>query len=137
MGSRLPEGTDITYTYSYEGAGAAQSWVGAGRYAVVDFAAGPTRYGPANGVRGAVVPSVLPRLAAAAKMPRAVRGVHRAALTAHLVSVVVSAVRHVLVPDVQCDFAEFAEKVHHAHSTRFDGCWPPSVICVSQCVPAA
>jgi hypothetical protein len=52
----------FTYRYAYEGGGAAASWVGAGRFAVVDLAAGPCVYGRLGVSEGSVGPNALPRL---------------------------------------------------------------------------
>eukprot|EP00959_Pyramimonas_sp_CCMP1952_P057928 1209250-Pyramimonas_sp.AAC.1 len=35
----------FTYRYTYQGGGAAATWVGAGRFAVVDLGAGPCVFG--------------------------------------------------------------------------------------------
>jgi len=113
--SKSPVGTQqpaFQYLYSYQGAGASQSWIGAGRYVVVDVAAGPASYGPANAMEGAVSAVSVPRLEVLSDLSGAAKRAMEAQIKAELVAMTVDAVKHVLLPDVECNPANLTEKVY-------------------------
>eukprot|EP01124_Arcella_intermedia_P027972 TRINITY_DN5591_c0_g1_i3.p1 TRINITY_DN5591_c0_g1~~TRINITY_DN5591_c0_g1_i3.p1 ORF type:complete len:494 (+),score=106.90 TRINITY_DN5591_c0_g1_i3:510-1991(+) len=72
-----------------------QSWIGKGRYFVVDYAAGPVSYGPLQG-EGMVLPFTFPQINSATKLMKS-------KLCAHMVSVVVGTIQHVFVPDMRIE----------------------------------
>jgi len=103
---RSPMGTAVsldgfTYSHMYNGVGRAQSWVGSGRYAVVDLAAGPAWYGAKNDIQGAVAPGSFPRL----DMGHRLSPGEEANAVGLLSSIVADGVRHLFSPDIDCQVA--------------------------------
>ncbi|KAL6990090.1 hypothetical protein U1Q18_015838 [Sarracenia purpurea var. burkii] len=113
MYGRLPQLTeeemkkqegDYVYRYRYNGGGASQVWLSAGRFVVIDLSAGPCTYGKIETEEGSVSSKTLPRLQHV-MFPRglAAAGDHAAhdIFVGRVAALVATTIEHVIAPDVR------------------------------------
>ncbi|KAL2629904.1 hypothetical protein R1flu_014590 [Riccia fluitans] len=103
-----------TYHYTYNGGAATQVWLGAGRYAVIDLSAGPCVYGKIESDEGSVGYRSIPRLQHLL-FPRRRDPVSKKdtedSLRGLLSSLIVSAIEHVISPDVRFEYVDPAMRL--------------------------
>lgn len=97
-------GGKLSYRYRYDGGSPCASWISARSFVVVDLSAGPMVYGPTGAGDGTVGASSIPTITVEED-----KGITESSL-AQLSAVVLSAVRHVFAPDVDCN-GQYADKV--------------------------
>mmetsp|Transcript_56015 Transcript_56015/g.137363 ORF Transcript_56015/g.137363 Transcript_56015/m.137363 type:complete len:760 (-) Transcript_56015:34-2313(-) len=107
----------LNYVYRYVMAdgrtfSGGDSFVGRGRYAVVDLSAGPSQFGNSQAGEGTVVPSTIPRRYEQSWAVADARGEDLSAkFQASLANVIISSVKFLFAPDMQFDTLDFSEKV--------------------------
>lgn len=101
------------YQYRMQGAvSASDSFLGPGRYAVVDLSAGPSEFGSMAAGGGAVIAQTLPRSWFDWSTPLGPNSAGRSwRFQAQIIDVVRSAVANVFVPDLAIDQADYSEEV--------------------------
>ncbi|KAI8469957.1 MAG: hypothetical protein J3K34DRAFT_521754 [Monoraphidium minutum] len=126
----VKEEANMTYLYSYNGAGSSAAWMSSGNFLVIDVAAGPAIYGPAVDKKGGVVgPNSFPALRdvyrsifddlqhighqLSAQEHAQVIGEHaqKALFDGSLAATVSSAARSLFIPDVATEHIEYARSV--------------------------
>ncbi|BBN07035.1 hypothetical protein MPTK1_4g00410 [Marchantia polymorpha subsp. ruderalis] len=103
-----------TYRYRYNGGAASQVWLGSGRYAVIDLSAGPCVYGKIESDEGSVGYRSIPRLQHLL-FPRRRDPVSKKdteeSFRGLLSSLIVSAIEHVISPDVRFEYVDPAMRL--------------------------
>eukprot|EP00742_Colponemidia_sp_Colp-10_P008774 GILJ01009525.1.p1 GENE.GILJ01009525.1~~GILJ01009525.1.p1 ORF type:complete len:770 (+),score=115.28 GILJ01009525.1:103-2310(+) len=116
-------GDRFIYRYRYHGGGYTQNWIAKNRYLIVDVSAGPVQFGNLNAGEGTVSETSIPNLYRILENYRShhpegnIKPQHWTKthwfteFRAQLSSLVVSAVRHIFVPDVRYASIEFPDKI--------------------------
>eukprot|EP00252_Welwitschia_mirabilis_P008780 TRINITY_DN20945_c0_g1_i1.p1 TRINITY_DN20945_c0_g1~~TRINITY_DN20945_c0_g1_i1.p1 ORF type:complete len:808 (+),score=153.41 TRINITY_DN20945_c0_g1_i1:214-2637(+) len=102
------------YQYRYNGGGASQTWIGSGRYTIIDLSAGPCIYGRIETEEGSVSPRTIPRLAnilfPRGRDPVDPTSTHEI-FTGVLGSLISTTIEHVLAPDVRFETLDLAARL--------------------------
>eukprot|EP00026_Physarum_polycephalum_P004689 Phypoly_transcript_04712.p1 GENE.Phypoly_transcript_04712~~Phypoly_transcript_04712.p1 ORF type:complete len:678 (+),score=68.70 Phypoly_transcript_04712:78-2111(+) len=108
--------SQIEYSYSLRGWGNSQSWVGSGRYIVIDMTAGPVRYGKMTGYsEGAVDYESFPRIVEfflpAGYQGTSLQGASKIEIGAKITALAISAVQYIFATDINSEHVPTVEKL--------------------------